>query len=113
MSLSPLQIIQIRWPTAPQTTRHQDLIDQATLNVGTVFGEQRNYAIALLTMHWLSLDIVTANSGGQVYSREKEGQLEREISGTINEDEFMLTRWGRELIKLRKSTIFSARTRMI
>ena len=86
------------------------------------FGDLRSKAIFLLMMHWLTLDdrggaigSGTGSSIGGTVKREKEGGLEREymldFSLTLKYPDLSQTRWGLELIGLRKSKIFGPRTR--
>lgn len=116
-------------PTVPQyiatrasiysaDARISDMIEQATLEIGEVFvGDLRNKAIALLILHWLFLDDRDSNNqgiGGTV-KREREGMLEREymldFSLTKKYPDLSQTKWGLELIRLRRSSIMTARNR--
>ena len=89
--------------------------EQAALETGTVFGspDLRSKAIFLLMVHWLTMDDARGGAGsggvGGTIKREKEGQLEREymldFSITAKYPDLSQTRWGLELIRLRKSKI--------
>jgi hypothetical protein len=90
---------------------------QATAETGTCFGTLRNKAIALLMLHWLYLDDRdSGNQGvGGTVKREREGMLEKEymidFSLTSRYPDLSQTRWGMELIRLRKQCLMLPRNR--
>lgn len=95
---------------------------QAALETGSAYGVLKNKATFLLMMHWFALDdrgAAVGSSGGTeiggTIKREKEGSLEREymldFSLTARYPDLSQTRWGLELLSLRKKTIFGPRSR--
>lgn len=96
-----------------------DMVALMELEVGTEYctDDLRNKAIALLTMHWLTLP--TDGSGNHSQSgsilSEKEGDLSRRYgfsSKTSFSDPFLsLTSYGIALMALNKGCFFKPRTR--
>jgi len=85
---------------------------QARLEVSTsAFGDLQNKAIALLMLHWLTLDDrdSTGTGIGGSIKEEKEGMLSREFlldfSLTKKYPDLTQTRWGLELLRIRNITI--------
>ena len=104
------EIIAARDPSVVIDSRVNSLISIATSQTGSVFGEQRNYAIALLVLHWLELE--TRGGAAGAIASEKEGDLAR--SYAVNKKsigELDSTKWGAELGRIRASLIFSPRNR--
>ena len=110
--------IDTRAPSYSSDSRITAMTAQATLETGEVFiGDLRNKAIALLILHWLFID--DRDNGlqgvGGTVKREKEGMLEREymldFSVTRKWPDLSQSRWGLELIRLRRSTIMNPRNR--
>jgi hypothetical protein len=94
-------------------------IEQASLETGTVFKSSlREKAIALLALHWLTIDDRGIANDGAVgtLKRIKEGSLEKEFMidfGVTRQDpDLSQTKWGLELRQLRKSCIFAPMTKM-
>ena len=123
MSISTAQgIIEARAPQYVGDARVSDFIALATLRTGNVFGEVKQYAIALRVLHMLAVsDRGSSITGaGGAITREKEGQLERSYGGSsstsIDEGRFpdlSQTSWGRELIALQNENIIGPRNRTI
>lgn len=105
------QIIEARAPSVVIDARVTSLITIATTQTGTVFGDQRNYAIAMLVLHWLELE-TRGGAGGPITS-EKEGDLARAYGKPQSDHELMSTKWGQELKRLRDSCIMAVRNRTI
>lgn len=107
---------------SPSSTSNPQIIPlkaQAELETSTIYkGDLRNKAVALLVLHWLAL-VVRDPDGGPGASgslkREKEDRLEREylVDFSITKDHPNLaqTRWGMELLALRKACIIGPRNR--
>lgn len=75
--MTPRQIIAARAPEIATEARLPDLIDLAKEQIGTAYGTQRDLAIALTVMHWVTLEAQgDAASSGPIVS-EKEGDLSR------------------------------------
>ncbi len=110
--------IATRAPTYAADARIAPMTTQAELETGQVYtGDLRNKAIALLILHWMFLDDRDGGLtgiGGTV-KREKEGQLEKEymidFSLTVRYPDLSQTRWGLELVRLRRSSIMMPRNR--
>ena len=109
--------IDTRAPTYSADARLPEMLIQATAETGDVFGVLKNKAIALLMMHWLFLDDRdSGNQGiGGTVKREKEGMLEKEymidFSLTVRYPDLSQSKWGLELIRLRRAKIITARNR--
>lgn len=129
--MTPQEIITLRAPQFSSDARLDDMVTLATTLTGSEYGEQRNYAIALLVMHWMTLEamrnaqkdetgVVTdsgiATAGG--IKSESEGQLSHTFGGGGSEmsnrnPELSSTGWGLELLELRNGTLFLPRNRMM
>lgn len=119
MSFSPLQYIQTRAPEFASDPALTTLISMAALETGNYGSvDLTNKAIALLVCHWSSLKSREGESGvgssGAIRS-ESEGQLSRSYGSTGNAAfsrgaDLEQTRWGLELLDLRKSSFFLPRT---
>jgi hypothetical protein len=115
MASSVLDYITVRAPSYTADPRTSVMIDQATIETGSLFGTNRNRAISLLVLHWLTMDDRAAGIGGSGSSiggtikREREGSLEREymvdFSLTKMFPDLTQTRFGMELIELRKKSL--------
>jgi hypothetical protein len=116
--------IDTRAPGYSADTRVSPMILQAEDETGTAFGILRNAAIALLVLHWLAMDDRAGGSGGSLSNsvggtikREREGSLEREymidFSLTKQFPDLSQTRWGMELIELRKKCILTPYNRFV
>lgn len=116
--------IATRAPSYSADPRVPAMILQSEAETGTAFGELRNAAIALLVLHWLAMDDragggggSTSNSVGGTIKREREGSLEREymvdFSLTKAFPDLSQTRWGMELIELRKKCILTPYNRFV
>jgi len=98
--------------SAANKQTHLDLADSQT---GSVFGEQYEYAVALLAAHTLTLaqrgDSVGGSAGA--VSSQKEGQLSVSFGGTVESGALGATSYGTELQRLRRQYIIGARTRHV
>jgi len=86
-------------------------IDLAETQTGTVYGDSRNYAVALLAAHSATM----ANRGGAsgAITSETEGQLSRAYGARADASDLAATGYGAELERLRRQYIFSARTVLV
>jgi len=110
--LTVQEIILARNPSVVIDARVSKLILLATIQTGDVFGAQKNDAIALLVLHWLSLENRgTAAAGGAITS-EREGDLGRSYGAAITQGDLSQTTWGIQLLSLRKMLIFGPRNRL-
>lgn len=119
--MTPLEFIQARASAFALEPNVSSLIAIATTQTGD-FGspDATNTAIALLVCHWIALDKRENGSGlgaaGSIAS-ESEGQLSRSYASTVGASArnaaLEQTRWGIELLDLRKSAFFLPRTRMM
>ena len=113
--------IDARAPQYSSDARLSSFQSQATLRTGTVYGTLRNEAIALLMLHWLTMDdsrgggVVGGSGAAGSIAREKEGALERQYTLdfrlSMKYPDLSQTRWGMELIGLRKENIMGPRNR--
>ena len=121
-------IVILKAPGFSTDTRLDDFIALAeTVTSETNFGEKYNYAVALLVLHWLTLD---AQGGGSESSSgsgvvggiksEKEGDLARSYGGGASgsnaqpsDDYLRSTSFGQELLFLRRSCLFLPRNRCL
>jgi len=98
----------------PNNAAHINLADGQT---GAVFGDQRDYAVALLAAHTLTI----ANRGKSVggiagnVSSLKEGQLSVGFAGgaEVVSGSLGSTSYGEELLRLRRQYVMGARTRAV
>ena len=122
MSVSTAQgIIAVRAPgfaTAPDLA---DLVTLATQLTGAEYGVNREYAKALLVMHWLSLRGRDGGSGTNVSAgsiqSESEGSLSRSYGvasgANVRDAGLGQTAYGLELLSLRDSVLITFRNRMM
>jgi len=86
--------------------------DLAALSVGDVFADKKELATAYLTAHMLTI-AGRSGSAGSIQS-VKEGDLSLSYSkGEGSEDSLSATSYGCEFKRLRRSSVMSARTRMV
>jgi len=115
------EYITARAPGYLTYTALSELIAQATLETGDVYcgSDLRNKAIMLLTCHWIALDKRDGAGIGIAgnLSSEREGDLARSYGmqgvSKASDRDLGQTRWGLELLRLRRSCILSARTRQM
>ena len=123
---TPQGIVILRVPTYSGDPRLDDMETLAAAQTGTVFGSNRNLAIALLMLHTMSLDDSRgggASGGGAVtgsVKSEKEGDLSRAYSASSGSGsaaskhpDLSQTIYGLELIALRNANILNPRNRML
>jgi len=109
---SVVQIIEARDPSVTVDARVTTLITLATNLTGAVYGTERNTAIALTVLHWLTLE-GRGGAGGSIAS-EKEGDLARSYHKPMTDNVYWgSTSWGLELLNLRRMFVFAARNRTI
>lgn len=112
---TPQEIIILRAPQYTGEPRLDDLVTLATAQTGNVYGTHKNLAIALLVLHWLTMEKQGGTSGS--IKSEKEGDLARSYGTSISISQrypdLSQTSWGMELIRLRKSLILGPRNRTI
>lgn len=93
---------------------HLELAEGQT---GTVFGAQRDHAVALLAAHTLTLANRGKSVGGVAgaVSSLSEGQLSVGFSGSSDAGKGSLgsTSYGEELLRLRRQYVMGARTRAV
>lgn len=113
---TPKEIIVLRTPQYSGESRLDDLITLAGEQTGTAFSNCRNLAIALLVLHWLTLETQNNGTSGSIIS-EKEGDLQRAYSTSFvisqKYPDLSQTSYGLELIRLRKSCLFNPRNRTV
>lgn len=113
---TPKEIIVLRAPQYSGESRLDDLITLAGEQTGTAYGGCRNLAIALLVLHWLTLETQNNGSAGSVKS-EKEGDLQITYNTSVGVSQkypdLSQTSYGLELIRLRKSCLLTPRNRTI
>ena len=118
---SPADYIALRAPTYSADPRLGQAIEMAELETGTCFGANRFKAVALLVLHWLTMDDAEIsegkyNSGGILVS-EQEGSLKRayqvDFSLQHRFPDLSRTRWGMELLGLSKKTTLNFFTRRV
>lgn len=83
-------------------------------SVGTVFGDNRDDAIAYLTAHILTLRSRSGNGGA--VQNVKEGDLSISYagnSGMLGKHALGSTAYGQEYLRLRSQYVLSARTRSV
>jgi hypothetical protein len=100
-----------------------DLIIQASDETGNSYGKHRNKAIALLVMHWLTLEDNSSNTTGavgQIVGQQEYGlSITRAFSSSSNssqggmfDDAYLKqTQYGLELISLKRKCIFPLHSR--
>ena len=110
---SVVQIINARDPSVDTgEARVTTLITLATNQTGTIYGTERNTAIALTVLHWLTLSGRGGASGA--IASEKEGDLARAYHKPMTDIGFWSsTSWGMELLNLRRMFVFGPRNRTI
>jgi hypothetical protein len=127
--MTALQIIAMRapqWASDPRLSSTPSLIDYATQLTGSVFGDQRDMAIALRVLHILATESLRGGNPGSSVSTsgeghagavtsESEGQLSK--SFTVNSTSakrwanLSTTSYGLELIELLRGCGVFPRTR--
>lgn len=125
MSLSINEIIVLRSPDLNGDTRLPGMIELAKQLTSDVnFGDKYNHAVALLVLHWLTLDAQgggsSSSSGSGVVGgikSEKEGDLSRSygIPSSTNDKAayFNSTSFGAELMHIWRSCLILPRTRRV
>jgi hypothetical protein len=100
MALTTLQIIAGRNATlsAATTARDYYISDAEEQLDEAVYGDKYARAVALLAMHLYEKD-QSAEASGAVTSRT-EGGLSKSYGGGESNDDWMSTRWGKELWEL-------------
>lgn len=115
--MTPLQTAQALAPCPPALTAQLNaLLAIAEAQTSTAYGDHRNTAVALLALHWMTLNERKGGSAGAVVS-ETVGDLSRtyaqtQAQGTSGQD-LGSTRWGQQLLALRRSTILGVRNRRL
>lgn len=117
------QIIALKSPSHAGDTRLTDMVALAKLNLSSaVFGVRYEYAVALLVLHWLTLDAMgggtsTTSGGGTLgVKSEKEGELSRayfDPKSSEGESYYAQTAFGNEFLQLRKSQIVLPMNRFV
>ena len=77
------------------------------------FGDDYDYAVALLVLHWYAKESRGGNAGA--VASETEGRLSRSFDaaqGGKSGDDLSTTHWGQELQALCKGSFFLPRNRM-
>lgn len=100
--MTPLQIVEARAPEFEGEARITDLITLAEMDISTEWGAARNRATALLVLHWLAKESIDTASPGPITS-ETEGQVSRTYGWSGIYGELSTSRYGMELLQLRKS----------
>ena len=86
-------------------------IDLAETQTGTVYGDSRNHAVALLAAH--TATVANRQGAGGRISSQTEGQLGVVYQQVGFDGELTTTSYGIELQRLRRQYIFSARTVLV
>ena len=108
--------LQVRKPAALTDPRYSLFLAQAQEALGKELGLHLNRAISLLILHWMAMDDrdTAGNAVPGMIQEEREGQLGRKylqdftLSG--KQSDLCQTRYGMELISLKKSAVFCPRT---
>ena len=104
-------LITLRAPSFVTDPKIDDYIALSEMLTSAVFEAQRSYAVALMVMHWISQkEMGTDQGGGGLVTGESEGGLSRSYqhSGASSSDDSLgSTSFGKELLQLRRSCIFS------
>lgn len=96
--------------SAPNKSAHLDLAEAQTS--ATAYGDSREYAVALLAAHSLTIASRNGASGGAVSSLQ-EGNLSISYSDAQGSIGLSATSYGVELQRLRRQYIMTARTRLV
>lgn len=113
MALTVAQIMDARCPGVDTTSeRVLSLVELAGYQTNSsAFGDHYNHAIALLTLHWLSMsDSSRMETGGGAVTALKEGQLSINYGTGFASKETALasTTYGQEYLELRSmSSMFA------
>ena len=125
MALTITEIIELKSPGLSGDSRLSGMIELAEeLTSSTNFGDKYNHAVALLALHWLTLDSQgggSSNSSGSGVTggikSEKEGDLSRSYSvpssDSGNTAYLNRTSFGMELMLLRRSCLILPTTRRV
>jgi len=105
MALTTLQIIEARNAALYALTAQRDLLilDAQDQLDEDVYGDKYDRAVALLAMHNYAKDM-QASSGGSL-TAESEGQLSRSYGAVSGGDDWLSTKWGKELYELTKECL--------
>jgi hypothetical protein len=100
-------------------SKYGTLLSQATLIVGSAFAScgQTNYAIALVMMHWLTLQSQsgTGNAQSGVITSKREGDLAISYAHNTSNNSngyWGQTSYGQEYLQLKRSCFMTVRNRM-
>lgn len=116
------QIIAVKSPSFAADPRLADFVTLAAFHVtAAAFGDRYQYALALVVLHWLTLDAqhggsatVSAGGGGAVVS-EREGDLQRSYSvpdASSRESYYSTSIYGQEFLALRRGAFFCPSSRL-
>lgn len=102
--MSPLQILEARAPKYEGLPRMADLLALAEAQTGTIYGTNRNLAVALLILHWLAKE--DSGSAPGAVTSESEGGVSRAYSTPTpspgQDGDLSSTSWGMEILGLRR-----------
>lgn len=105
---SPSQILNAIAPELSDALEKLTHLELAESQTGKVYGEQRDYAVALLAAHTLTL-ATRGGASGRATSLQ-EGQLSVGFNVVGFTGQLSATSYGVELQRLRRQSIMSART---
>ena len=110
MGLKPINILDAIAPELKDSSAREIHIELAEKQTGNVYRDKRNYAVALLAAHTLTVS-ARRGAAGDV-NNVSEGQLSIGY-GRVNpmgDQQLETTSYGAELVRLRKQMVMSART---
>lgn len=107
--MTPIQILMLRAPCYQETAQVIGLIELAEAETGpAAYGDLRPTAVALLTLHWLTLQERGKGGASGVITSETEGDLSRTYATPDSGiTDLSATIWGQELERLGKKTTLS------
>ncbi|TQE99494.1 MAG: DUF4054 domain-containing protein [Spiribacter salinus] len=109
---TPSEIIDAIAPELASNASKQTHIDLAEASTSlTAYKEQRDYAVALLAAHTMTLASRSGNAGA--VTSLKEGQLSIGFAAGTSSRTLDHTSYGAELLRLRRSCILTARTVLV
>jgi len=109
--VTPGEILDDIAPELVDATGKATHLELAEGQTGKVYGDQRNYAVALLAAHTLTVTSRGGNSGAAAML--KEGNLQIQFNQSADTGQLGVTSYGAELSRLRRQYIMGARTVLV
>lgn len=110
--MTPLQIVEARAPEFEGEARLTDLLVLAETRVASDWGAVRGQVLALLVLHWLTLETRSGGGAPGPVISESEGQLSRSYGWSGVYGFLATTAYGLEIMDMRKARYMGFVNRM-